>query len=599
MVTLAILFSALTACSVPTQDAPNPHASARFLGTHAGLPTPHAGAHHGIAEGEGLGVLSPLAGQSLRDLPSLRGPPPPPDSDVFDFLEPISGAAPNYDIGLELDALMDTKSSSLVASYGVGVLTPEELWGTEEHDYEDGLCLDPEILFQFREDSVDYEANLMMPGWFHFLGEVERYWIALNPSCEDALEANGGDIDAAVAAGDCLDTEQESLFPEGSECRACLDETGDLAACFESERCEEIVQARFWVEEDGQQVWYDAMFATLWACAPDWMVPIYLLGHNTDEGELPGPWGHEDWAYMCFPAFNEEEDSVWWYCADGEGGPKLGGTVGEGALGYVRHIRIQGTDGDDWFARGWYAQEVEINGWILDRYWAWNPGIGAVSSPIPYWDSNGDGEVGPGDYGWGYPLGYWWGQNPKEDRPDGESKARDFIATDILKSSTTISGIWVSAANHNRCSEGAWVDAGDDTWHCEAIDEPTGGWMNDVGVEWSDADWTVPYQYPMNTIASTGLPDPMVPGGYVIDLASSEPLAMPAWEGCTHPHTFEPDTTVCDVTPADQRGTGGLVGHTWRFDKDDSDIRVIMNTNQWRGYCPEGSEGYEPGNFPL
>ena len=73
----------------------------------------------------------------------------------------------------------------------------------------------------------------------------------------------------------------------------------------------------------------------------------------------------------------------------------------------------------------------------------------------------------------------------------------------------------------------------------------------------------------------------------VIHIAGSPALANPSWEACSHGYDFQPDiATVDQGLPG--LDAGSVTGHVYRFGKDDSGIRLVLNTAMERWYCPEG-----------
>lgn len=63
------------------------------------------------------------------------------------------------------------------------------------------------------------------------------------------------------------------------------------------------------------------------------------------------------------------------------------------------------------------------------------------------------------------------------------------------------------------------------------------------------------FEMPMTTLASTGLPDRTVPGGWLVDVKGSSTLAIPDRDGCAWPQQFEPDLTAYDEVPNRFGGT--------------------------------------------
>jgi hypothetical protein len=196
--------------------------------------------------------------------------------------------------------------------------------------------------------------------------------------------------------------------------------------------------------------------------------------------------------------------------------------------------------------------------------------------------------------------------NPYQLRPDGSDSsnlndtfARDWLATLTLKTATTRDGVLINTYNHNRCQhwEGPFENG---SYRCTEVGAPFSGWHNDAAAgpavyfgapgSW-DEQFVQMLYFPIATIGSTGLPDPDVPGGNTVLLAGTDAVADPDWDNCDWPHHFTPDvvqfSTAMDADPSN----GALWGDTYKFGKDpDLDLRVVLNTNEARGYCATGQE---------
>jgi len=161
----------------------------------------------------------------------------------------------------------------------------------------------------------------------------------------------------------------------------------------------------------------------------------------------------------------------------------------------------------------------------------------------------------------------------------------------VLKMATWTDGILVNPVNHNRCAEEDWQGPhADGTYSC---DEPgawsTIGWGDDALVSWWDQPAGEIYVFPLVTLATTGLPDPAVPGGLLPQVLGSTTLADEEWEACVWPETFVPDRVrLYDPAPATSReGYASFDGQTYRFGRDpDVDVRLFLATSQQRGFCP-------------
>jgi len=392
--------------------------------------------------------------------------------------------------------------------------------------------------------------------------------------------------DAWHPRGDRHDDHDAVVFAEGSDCRACVEGNGgDYAGCQDAGSCPEQAPLAIWaLDAYGEQAWYRGVYSLAFGCAPDYLAQFYFMASYGEDGVLPDAYNHDAWAYLCTPLWNDETDAVDTFCIGSED-PVQRGVLAEGVFGYVDYIRPVGSDVLAWRGRQYYVDEVQLdNGASLSWFYGSNPGLGALSAPRVIADTNGDGVAGPGDDDYGFGAG-GFGLNPHEQRPDGDLLARDWLATAAMKTSTTREGIPIFPYQRNRC--GAWAGPADDgTYRCTDVVEPEGDWINDVYTTWADAETRVQAQsFPLTTLGSTGLMDDDVPGGVVVHLAGSTTLASPAWDACEMPHLFEPDATSHEDVPGDYGGPAALDGQTWRFDKPDADLRVVLNTNQARGWC--------------
>lgn len=329
------------------------------------------------------------------------------------------------------------------------------------------------------------------------------------------------------------------------------------------------------------------------------------LSHAPD-GSMPRAFDHPGWAYICVPFWDAGANGASFVCGSGDGGPALGDTLGEGVHGEVEYIREQGSDESvqPWHGRLWYANKATVKRSTTEIkwFWDWNPGPGAVSAPVAQGaDRNNNGVYDLGDGNWGFTLGatgYGFGLDPYALRPDGTDPtnpdhtfARDWVATEAIKGSTTRNGILIAVANHNRC--GAWdAPLEDGTERCADVREPDAGWLNDGHNVTADSDFTQSYPTAIVTLASNGLPDPDVPGGWVTWEAGSPALADPDWDACEWPHSFVPDEmAISDMPDTYDTAAMSLSTMTYRFGQDDDGIREVLSTNVARGYCPADATG--------
>lgn len=610
LVNALIVLSSVTACSARSsssresalsRETPAPREAGRRIGPDPRTLAPASLLANGLNEAMARGHLPPDPwARSFDDLPVAlpARPRPAEELDLEPLGEAVLRASMDLELGGALEAYVDENvSGSDWRKYGLSALTYEEVWGP---DGAGGLCEEGGILFEHEtDDGETYEASFGAGTYAHFVGEPAAYWTELGAACQGSLADAAGDVSAAE---DCDEYEEATFFPEGSDCRACLEElTGDFTACVDEGACQEEAVSKSWTIEDGEKVWLSTAFGYLWGCAPDLPVPTYIMADIEADGTLPSAFDHEAWRFYCVPYWDEAAGEPLFGCSAGDGGSKLGHTMGAGAVGRVNYIRPAGEEGDEHYDRLWYSSKVffsDIDD--ITSYWATVPGSGQISMPA------GDGERDPELDDSPLPDGgaAAWGLNPYALRPDGTDPtnidhtfARDWLATLTLKTATTIDGIYIHTYNHNRCA--AWEGPLEDgAWRCTSNRPPDVAWRDDAYVGWStsiespDADaasFHEIYAMPMATIASTGLPDPLVPGGQVTLIAGTANLADPDWEDCAWPHQFVPDVTPYEALPLSPGSEAWLWGDTWRFDKESElDLRVVLNTNDWRGFCPEG-----------
>jgi hypothetical protein len=526
---------------------------------------------------------------------SSSGPLPPPgwETNILDELGAALSDARVGEGGAALAARMDELPDATVEQLGVAALTFEELYGSS---FRTGLCEDARIELELEEDGVPYEADLVLPAHMSFVNEIEAAMEDLPDACIDALLEAKGDVELALADGGCVEEDEIMFFAEDSECRDCLeDQAGDYEACVDDRDCPDEAPLVTWFEETpGEKTWYGMAEAYLWACAPDWTLYTLVLGNIETDGTLPRAFDHESWAYLCMPLWDPATEAAQFLCFPGAGGPQRGDTLAIGVAGRVMSIHEKGSNELLHRDRPYYSPRVTMeNGAELRWMWGWTPGLGELSLPPIEPDSNGNGKYDIEDENYGFPLA-GWGLDPFALRPDGtdpddldDTFARDWLATLTLKLSTTADGVIIGTYNYNRCA--AW-DGPDETgaWWCREQGEPTYGFHNDGQSVWTDASFVSSYTLPMATIGSTGLPDPLVPGGVVTLIAGTDALANPDWDDCAWPHRFVPDWVPYEDAPGGFGGPTSLWGHTYKFGKDpDLDLRVVLHTNIERGFCAE------------
>ena len=494
--------------------------------------------------------------------------------------------------GDRLEAALEAAAAERrpVAEYGPAALTQAELFGDGLHE---GVCGLPLVRYTEQHGGEDWEITLGMAVWENFVGAPEVSRLSLTDACAEALLEAGGDAEAAMDSGGCVDLEIEMILPEGSACRACVAGSGgDVAGCQEAGECP--LEAPEVVEVAGRY-WNRAEVEML-ACAPDYVVPAVVLGDFTPEGEMPASFDVEGWAYICAPFWSEESRAVEYVCQGGSASEPAADTMRVGVHGLVEGMRRAPDDPPSWSHRNFYTPRVRLADGSELR-WAWEAylSLGMMVEEPVFPDVNGDGRVDAGDEDFGY--GYMgWGLNPTHLRPDGsdplaldDTYARDWLGGIAMKTATTRTGVYITMANRSRCAEGAWEDPdGDGAWRCTDMDAPVGGYLNDGANFWWIAHGIATMALPVATLASTGLPDPDIPGGVVPWVAGSPTLADPDFDGCSWGHSFTPDRALYPDVPAEYDGPASFWGDAWRFGAHEEDVRIVLYVNEPRHYCPAG-----------
>lgn len=530
---------------------------------------------------------------ALSPTPARPDLPGSPWNDAFDQLgAPLTGGRLNMERGAALEERLAEEDPDDVEEDGINVLTLDEIFGDSFHT---GLCENGEVTVDGEDEQGAWSATFDAATYFWFVGEPQADMVALSEACREALLASGGEVADAVDSG-CTRFDEGAFFEEGSDCRSCLEEEGgDLSTCEEDGACPEEAPIEYSVYEGEDEIWYDGVNATMFACAPDWTIDVIVLAQVDDDGTLPQSFDHASWGYVCYPY--KAGRTIDYTCQSGYGGPTIGDAMLEGVSARMIGVQYEGSDEILHKGRMVYAHGLTLeDGQQIDYFWGFTPsGAGVISMPQIIPDSNGNGVTDLGDENFGFGLG-GWGMNPHAMRPDGtdpsnldHTYARDWLATYVLKFSTNINGIPIHIFNHNRCAEGAWEGPfADGSYRCTQMNAPQGEWiLDDVDNTWTDSTFTQAYAMPMATIASTGLPDASVPTGAVPHVAGSAALANPDWEGCTWPDAFVPDLAPMEDTPGVFGERASLWGHTYRFGKDpDLDLRSVLVTNRLRDFCP-------------
>lgn len=283
-------------------------------------------------------------------------------------------------------------------------------------------------------------------------------------------------------------------------------------------------------------------------------------------------------------------------CQGGNSNEPMADTLRVGVHGQVEGMRRTPGESPSWSHRGYYTPRISFeDGTEIRSAWEAYLSLGMMVEEPRYPDANGDGQIDAGDEDFGY--GYTgWGLNPMHLRPDGsdpgnldDTKARDWLGGIAMKTATTKDGVSITMANRSRCVEGAWEDPdGDGSFRCTQMEAPVGGWLNDGANFWWIAHGTATMAFPIATLASTGLPDPDIPGGIVPWVAGSPTLADPDFDGCSWGHSFIPDRAVYPDVPAVYDGPASFWGDAWRFGAHADDVRILLYVNERRDYCPNG-----------
>lgn len=551
--------------------APDP-GSARARSPRFVLP-PHAG----YVDTRVAGRLSVLGSSGLL--------PPPAGAERY-VLDQLTSAVVDAHLdqsgGDRLnDALDDARADGRpVDTYGTGVLSITDLLGDDIHA---GLCEPPLAITTVTHEGESWELTLGLAEIENFIGGFSFAMGELPQDCVDDLLLAGGEV---AAAAECSTIDEAMFFPEGSDCRACLEaQAGNVVACQDEARCQAEAPV---LESEGGEYW-NRIEGTLLSCAPDWTVPAYVLMHPTEEGGLPDPFDYQSWGYVCAPFWDESRQAPAHICQGGSD------TMRVGAAGLVHGMR-RGGDETPWYRhRGFYTPRIVLEDGTELRYaWEAYSSLGVLSYPVNPDDSNGDGVVDAGDDYFGYQYGSW-GLNPMRLRPDGtdpdaldDTFARDWFGAMAAKTATVHDGVGILMANHTRC--GDWDDLdGDGVYRCTRTEDPVAGWLGDLAHFRWDPDAGYSYPMPVITLGASGLPDPSIPGGIVGWLASSPTLGDPEWDGCTWNNTFTPDAATLPDTPLDYTTPGAVAADTWRFGgHPEADIRLVLYTNVVRDFCPDG-----------
>lgn len=532
--------------------------------------------------------------------------PPPPaaslvaDHTVLDELgTAVTGAGFNEELGAGIvDALAAARADGRnTATYGVAALDYGTLYGDTFHS---PVCEAPQLTWSDRSTGDKWSITVGTKIYSVLVGEPEALYISLPNNCVAELLANGGDVQAAIDVGRCIDYDVEAFMPAGTDCRACVEEGGDFDGCVDAGECLAEAPATVAVGYGAESRFYQQAFAYYLACAPDYTSSAILLGRITPDGTFARPFDREAWAGWCLPYWSEAYNAPDYTCTTGPPEDLHGDSLQIGVTGVVEGMRQPDDDTPYWRHSLYYTPRITTDsGWDLRYQWLWYEDLAALSAPVREPDTNGDGVVDVNDSYHNLPVGGGWGLNPLDLRPDGmdpdevnDTFARDWLGAMALKTATTHSGIPITMTNHNRCADDAWEGPAEDgSYRCrEMTAVPESGWLDDGVSAWYWEDQHQLITFPVATLASTGLPDPDIPGGIVPYVASSPTLANPDWDDCAWEHTFVPDRVPLNDIPGDWAGPSSLEGDSWRFGAHpDQDFRVVLSTNVARDYCPDGA----------
>jgi len=447
---------------------------------------------------------------------------------------------------------------------GISGLTTTQMYGPEQ---EGGVCEDIMINLEIPTEDGMWEADFRASGGMIFAGSPERISYALPQDCVDAL-LNGEA---------CSLDDQWSHFPEGSDCEVCLNVDGDHARCVSEGECptEAYRRVRGYSQRHGQQISYTALSVPTLFCAPDIIREAILLSYGFDDDDpLPDPFAHYAYEGLCVEQWNEAQGKPTLYCSQSIAG---GATIVDMVVAEVDDLGPASAEGKQYNHRLAFLSSIEVEGITFTGSYLHENTLGPVSQP---WGEN---------YGWNLP--------PMELRPDGDdindindTFARGWVAGVAMKIASNRNLVPVVPFNANRCNEGGWVSLDDGRSYCSDVgDWIENGFGSDGWLSWWDQDKNQMMAFPWVTLASTGLPDSNIPGGFLPHIAGSTTLADPEWNECAWPDQFKPDLMrVYDAIEEQGRAPyASFDGQTVRFDSPDHDYRLAIATSQTRDFCFE------------
>jgi hypothetical protein len=491
-------------------------------------------------------------------IPTARAAPRALAPDPLDDLLPhLTGARLDLDRGAALVQQLDDLPPSR-ADLGLAGLSLSELYDV------DAGCQPPLVHATFSDGGQDWELAVNLPPFTALLTPPELALHTISEACPAALLQAGGPTDD----DGCTDDDEDSLFPDDSACRACLEDDGDWSRCVDEAACATTapLQVAFTNGLTGRTEVHHAHRATLLACAPDLTVEVELLSRRLPDG--PTSFDHDLFEAMCFLTWVDDHTERACNTAD-----TAAHVVADAVYAYTEHLRPAGSDAVSAHNRSLLLADITLAGGdTLGHSLLLDGSLAAVSAPVD--------------------TPYGWGLHPYEPRPDPNDpdaapapRPRDWIAGLTMKTASGIDGIIVHAFQTNRCA--AWADLGDGTSRCDDV-TPYATLWDDGWVAWFDQAAGTTYPFPLVTLASTGLPDPSAPGGIFTHILGSTTLADRGWEGCAWPDTFAPDRMpLLDTAPPDGAAPSATFdAQTWRFGRpDDPGVVLALATSQRRGFC--------------
>lgn len=420
------------------------------------------------------------------------------------------------------------------------------------------LCERPLLRTTFSDGGEDYEFAATVPGWVWGLSDVTPDLREMPAACAASLPA----------AGDCTAEDRETFLPAGSACAACLQADGDWDGCLAEAACTSPAPARYqrFSELTSQQVWLWGARMTTLACAPDVEDEILLLSRDPITGERP--YDVTAWEGYCFANWSDDEGAPVWACNMAS---SAGHALAEGAFGLTAWLRPAGSDARPMENRTFFVSDAAFADGRRAR-WSLliDGGLGSLVAPVNT------------PYGWGLAPT----TDPADDPVTADLEQRRLVAAMMVKTASAHDGVVVHPFYENRCLR--WTELDDGTSRCDDVGPWTGSGFDDGFVSWWNQATGSTYVFPYTTLASTGLPDPAMPGGILTRVLGSTTLADPGWEGCAWPETFVPDRIpLLDTEPAGGVKQATFDGQTFRFGRPDApDVVLAIATSQRRDYCP-------------